>query len=71
MQMMAESGLTPAQIIRSATIDAARAMRIKDVGAIAKGNWADLVVLDRDPLTDIRNTQSISAVFIAGNQVTR
>jgi imidazolonepropionase-like amidohydrolase len=71
MQMMAESGLTPAQIIRSATIDAARAMRIKDVGAIAKGNWADLVVLDRDPLADILNTQSISAVFIAGNQVTR
>jgi imidazolonepropionase-like amidohydrolase len=71
MQMMAESGLSPAQIIRSATTDAARAIRVKDVGAIAKGNWADLLVLDRDPLTDIRNTQSISAVFIAGNQVTR
>jgi imidazolonepropionase-like amidohydrolase len=71
MEMMAESGLTPEQILRSATIDAARAMRVNGIGAIAKGNWADLVVLDRDPLIDIRNTRSINSVWIAGNPVKR
>src|SRR5262245_62114499 len=69
MEMMAESGLTPAQIIRAATGDAARAMKVDGIGAITKGAWADFVVLDRDPLKDIRNTRSIASVWIAGNQV--
>jgi imidazolonepropionase-like amidohydrolase len=71
MEMMAESGLTAAQILRASTLDAARAMRIEHVGTLAKGAWADFVVLDRDPLHDIRNTRAISAVWIAGNRVER
>jgi imidazolonepropionase-like amidohydrolase len=66
MEMMAESGLTPAQILRAATIDAARSMKISQAGAITKGAWADFVALDRDPLKDIRNTRSIASVWIAG-----
>src|SRR5262249_37929762 len=69
LEMMAESGLTPAQVLRSATGAAARAMRVDGIGAINKGAWADFVVLDRDPLTDIRNTRSIASVWIAGNQI--
>jgi len=83
MEMMAEAGLTPAQILRSATVDAARAMglagivattrgqalRIDEIGVITRGAWADFVVLERDPLKDIRNTRSVSSVWIAGNQV--
>lgn len=69
LQMMAEAGLTPTQIIKSATGDAAKAIKVDDVGTITKGAWADFVVLDRDPLKDIGNTKSISAVWIAGNQV--
>ncbi len=69
MEMMAEAGLTPAQILRATTGDAARAMRIDGVGTLTKGAWADFVVLDRDPLKDIRNTRSIASVWIAGNQV--
>ncbi|HEY6402589.1 MAG TPA: amidohydrolase family protein [Blastocatellia bacterium] len=69
MEMMAEAGLTPAQILRSATGDAARALRVEGIGAITKGAWADFVVLERDPLKDIRNTRSIASVWIAGNQV--
>jgi imidazolonepropionase-like amidohydrolase len=71
MEMMAESGLTPAQVLRSATRDAARAMKLNDVGTLTKGAWADFVVLDRDPLADIRNTRSIASVWIAGNQIKR
>jgi imidazolonepropionase-like amidohydrolase len=71
MEMMADSGLTPAQIIRSATGDAARAMRLENIGTIARGKWADFVVYDRDPLAEIRNTKTIRAVYVAGNEVKR
>lgn len=70
MQMMAEAGLTPSQILRSATGDAARVMKLSGMGELKKGAWADLVVFDRDPLVDIRNTKTISQVRIAGNLVT-
>ena len=69
MEMMAEAGLTPAQVLRAATVDAARAMRLDDAGRLAPGAWADFVVLDRDPLADVRNTRAIASVWIAGNQV--
>jgi len=71
MEMMVAAGMTPAQVLRSATTDAARTMERQDIGAIAAGKWADLVVLDRNPLTDIRNTRSIASVWIAGNEVRR
>ena len=71
MEMMAEAGLTPAQILRAATGDAARALHLEDVGTLTPGAWADFVVLDEDPLADIRNTRSIAAVRIAGNEVDR
>jgi len=71
LELMAEAGLTPAQILRAATADAARAMRMTDAGSLAKGAWADFVVLDQNPLTDIRHTRSISSVRIAGNEVRR
>ncbi len=69
MEMMAEAGLTPAQVLKSATDGAAKAMKMEAVGAVVKGSWADFVVLDRDPLADIRNTKSIASVWIAGNRV--
>jgi len=71
MAMMAEAGMTPAQILRAATMDAARAINVKDIGTLTPGAWADFVVLDADPLKDIRNTRRIAAVWVAGNQVKR
>ena len=57
MQMMAESELRSAQIIRSATIDAARAMRVKDVCSIAKetGPTSLCSIVTRLPTFEIRN----------------
>lgn len=69
LEMMADSGLTAARILRSATSDAAQALRVDSIGTIAKGKWADFVVLDRDPLKDIRNSRAIASVWIAGNEV--
>jgi imidazolonepropionase-like amidohydrolase len=71
MAMMAEAGLTPAQILRSATTDAARAIGRDDIGALAPGRWADFVVLDENPLTGVAKTKSIAQVWIGGRQVAR
>jgi imidazolonepropionase-like amidohydrolase len=71
MEMMVASGMTPAQVVRSATSDAAAAMKRQDIGAIAAGKWADFVVLDKDPLADIKNTRAIASVWIAGRQIDR
>ena len=70
MEMMVEAGLTPAQVLRSATVDAARGMQLDRAGTLDSGASADLLVLDRNPLTDIRNTRSIAAVWIAGHEIT-
>lgn len=69
MEMMAEAGLTPIEIIRSATHDAAECLQLKDVGLLKAGYHADFVVLDKNPLEDITNTRSISAVWIAGREI--
>jgi imidazolonepropionase-like amidohydrolase len=71
LQMMAESGMTPQQILLSATGAAARVMKLTGVGTLEPGKWADLDVFDKNPLDDIRNTETLSAVFVAGNPVKR
>jgi imidazolonepropionase-like amidohydrolase len=71
MEMMVEAGMTPAQVLRAATIDAARAMRVEGIGTLAPGAWADLLVLNQDPTKDVRHTRSIEGVYIAGNGVKR
>ncbi len=71
MQMMADAGLTPMQIIISATKNPSEYLGLKDLGTLTPGHWADFVVLDADPLVDIRNVKKISAVFIGGEEVIR
>lgn len=66
MTMMAEAGLTPMQIIVSATKNPAEYLDLKDLGTLSPGHWADFVVLDADPLMDIQNTRKIAAVYIGG-----
>jgi imidazolonepropionase-like amidohydrolase len=67
MQMMVQAGLTPLEVLRSATSNGARALGMEDqVGAIAPGRLADLVVLDADPLEDIGNSSSIRLVLKGG-----
>jgi len=72
LELMAKAGLTPKQVLQSATRDAARCWKVdQDLGTIEAGKWGDFVVLDADPLVNIANTQKISAVYIAGNNVPR
>lgn len=70
--LMAGAGLTPAQVLASATADAARCMKVSDrLGSLAAGRFADFVVLDGDPLEDVANLHKINSVWIAGNQIER
>jgi len=72
MDLMAKAGLTPMQILKSATSDAARCMNVAGkLGTIEKGAWADLIVLEKNPASDIRNMRTIDSVWIAGNRIQR
>ena len=66
---MAEAGLSPEQILLSATGDAAACLGLEGVGTLAAGNWGDFIVLDEDPLADITALRSIDRVVVAGNTV--
>jgi imidazolonepropionase-like amidohydrolase len=69
MEMMRAAGMSPRDILLSATRDAAACMRLDGVGTLVPGHWADLVILERNPLDDIRNSRTIESVWIAGNRV--
>jgi imidazolonepropionase-like amidohydrolase len=72
IEMMVKAGLTPRQALAAATRVAARCMKLdRELGTIEPGKWADFVVLDANPLTDIANVRRIASVWIAGNQVAR
>ncbi len=63
-------GMTPMEALASATRSPAQWLGIADsVGTIARGQVADLVLLDANPLTDIRNTRRISTVLVRGNPI--
>ncbi len=55
------------QVLVAATRNAARVMGLDELGTLEEGKWADLLVLNADPLVDIRNTREIDSVWIAGN----
>ena len=69
MEMMVQAGMTPMQVIKAATGDAARIMKLDSLGTIAPGKAADLLILNANPLVDIRNTRQIDSVWIAGRKL--
>jgi imidazolonepropionase-like amidohydrolase len=72
LELLAQAGLTPIQVIQAATINAARALKKDDeLGSIEAGKLADLVILSSSPLVDIRNTAKIDAVMIGGRLLDR
>ena len=67
MWSFAMGGMTPVEVLRAATIDGARIIGIEqDLGSIEVGKLADMVVLNSNPLDDIRNTVDIDRVLING-----
>ena len=66
MELLVRAGLTPREALRAATRNAAVLIGVDSLGLLAPGKVADLVVLSKDPLADIRNTRAITAVMARG-----
>lgn len=64
--MMVDAGLTPEQALLSATSVAASCLGRADIGVLDPGAWADFLVLDGNPLENIRQTATLDRVYIAG-----
>jgi imidazolonepropionase-like amidohydrolase/Tol biopolymer transport system component len=67
MWMFAQGGMTPMQVLRAATLNGARYLGLdKDIGSLEPGKLADLVVLDRNPLANIRDTEHVRFTMVNG-----
>ncbi|MFO1021730.1 MAG: amidohydrolase family protein [Planctomycetales bacterium] len=71
LEFLVQAGLSPAAALQAATINNAHILREgKTLGSIEAGKWADLVILEANPLDDIRNTRRIQSVVKGGSLVT-
>jgi imidazolonepropionase-like amidohydrolase len=69
MDLYVRAGLTPLEALRAATQTAARSLGLeKDRGTLEPGKRADFLLLDADPLADVKNVRAIRAVYKAGER---
>jgi len=72
LRLFVEAGLSPLEALQTATIAPARFLgRENETGSVAVGKLADLVLLDADPVADIRNVSRIQAVVLHGRLLRR
>ena len=72
LELFVRAVLTPFEALQAATINPAKYLgREKELGTIEKGKLADLILLDADPLAEIRNTTRINAVVVDGRLLDR
>ena len=68
LEILVEAGISPLEVIKIATKNGAQALGIeKDVGTVAPGKQADMIILSDSPVDDISNTKKIEAVINNGH----
>jgi len=68
LELLVSAGISPAQVIRIATLNGATAIgKQGELGSIAPGKRANLVILSENPLLDIRNSRTITRVYKDGD----
>lgn len=72
LELFVKAGFTPQEALRTATTHAAKFLGMEDrLGSAERGKLADLVLLDANPLEDIRNTRKIFAIVANGRFLSR
>ena len=72
LQRFVAAGFTPLEALQTATLNPAQFLGMQDrLGSIEKGKLADLVLLDANPLEDIRNTHKIAGMVVNGRYLSR
>lgn len=71
LEIFVRLGMTPMQAIVAATSRPAERLGLSEMGTLEAGKSADFVILDANPLDDIRNTRTISQVYLRGREVDR
>jgi imidazolonepropionase-like amidohydrolase len=71
LELLVLAGLTPMEALQAATKNAGKYLGLADTGTIEKGKRADLVLLDSNPLADIKNTRKIQSVVLDGRYFSR
>jgi imidazolonepropionase-like amidohydrolase len=65
--MLGQGGMTPHEALRAATLSGAEYIGLDgDLGSLEPGKLADLIVLERNPLEDLRNSESVQYVMLNG-----
>jgi len=71
LELLVKAGLTPMEALQAATLNAGKYLGLADTGTIEKGKRADLVLLDSNPVADIKNTRKTRSVVLAGRYFSR
>jgi imidazolonepropionase-like amidohydrolase len=71
LELMVEAGLTAAEALRTATVNPARLFPSQAAGTVAAGQPADLLLLDANPVMDVRSTRRIRGVVLRGRFLNR
>ena len=71
LEIFVRLGLTPMQALMAGTSKPAQRLGLNDLGLIRPGMSADLLVLNANPLDDIRNTRTITRVYLRGSEIDR